>query len=142
VTPEVPTVPYRISRADTGQWVYQLLFDFQWEKPYDGNGWLGLLTFHPDGMLQVRLYSPLFDEWGDYQDAHGFTSHMWIDLLQGTVVKREVVEEARPEVAPENGQTVRPGLDQEAAGQSGHEANRKADREPDRRASAAFSPAA
>ena len=168
VTPEVPTVPYRISQADAGQWVYQLLFDFQWEKPYDGNGWLGLLTFYPDGMLQVRLYSPLFDEWGDYQDTHGFTSHMWIDLRHGTVVEREEVEEARPEVAPETGQTVRPWLDEEDeedeedAGQPGREADRdggrgaagklgleadrevdrELDREPDRRAGAAFPPAA
>lgn len=89
VTPEVPTVPFRIARANGGQWVYQLLFDFQWEKPYDGNGWIGLLTFHPDEMLEVRLYSPLLDEWGEYRDPQGFTSRMWIDLRQGRVIDHD-----------------------------------------------------
>ena len=89
VTPDVPTVPYRISRADAGQWVYQMLFDFQWEEPYGGNGWLGLLTFHPDDMLEVRLYTPFLDEWGEYRDSRGFTSRMWIDLEQGRVIDYE-----------------------------------------------------
>lgn len=84
-SPDLPTVPYRQSRAAAGQWVYQLLFDFQNQQPYEGNGWFGLMTFHPDGTVQVRLYSPFLDEWGNYRDGNGYTSQLVIGLEQGTV---------------------------------------------------------
>lgn len=84
-SPDLPVVPYRTPRGYNGQVVYEMLFDFQNQGDTRGDGWLGLLTFHPDNTLQVRLVSPYLDQWGAYRDGNGFTSQMEINLDTGLV---------------------------------------------------------
>lgn len=79
-----PVVPYRISMADDGHLVFQLLFNWQ-QQPNGGNGWLGLLTFHPDGTLEVNVYSPYLERYSDTVDERHFVSHMLIDLKRGGI---------------------------------------------------------
>lgn len=82
--PAVPVVPFRTPRAAAGHPVFELLFDWQAE-PNGGNGWLGLLTFHPDNTVEVNVYSPFLGEYAQERDSYGFTSHMIIDLETGLV---------------------------------------------------------
>ncbi|MBE5784081.1 MAG: hypothetical protein E7329_12310 [Clostridiales bacterium] len=45
-----------------GRTVHAMLSNYEWDKPYNGNSWLRLLTFFPDDRkIQVDTYSPLFD---------------------------------------------------------------------------------
>lgn len=80
--PEAPVVPFRVPRAADGHPVFELLFDWQAE-PNGGNGWIGLLTFHPDDTLEVVVYSPYLEEVGSYRDSRGFTSRTIFDLNTG-----------------------------------------------------------
>lgn len=80
--PEAPVVPFRVPRAAAGHPVFELLFDWQAE-PNGGNGWLGILTFHPDDTLEVVVYSPYLGEVGNYRDSRGFTSRTVFDLNTG-----------------------------------------------------------
>lgn len=80
--PEAPVIPYRVPRAADGHPVFELLFDWQAE-PNGGNGWIGLLTFHPDGTLEAVVYSPYLEEVGTYRDSRGFTSRTIFDLQTG-----------------------------------------------------------
>jgi hypothetical protein len=73
----IPSVPHRIARGDAGQPIYELLFDYQ-NQPHIGNGWFGLLTFHPDNTLEVRIYSPYLEEYSDIRDESGFASYLVI----------------------------------------------------------------
>ena len=42
--------------------VHAMLSNYEWDKPYNGNSWLRLLTFYPtENRVQVDTYSPLFD---------------------------------------------------------------------------------
>jgi hypothetical protein len=79
VWPDAPTVPYRVERGYVGQYVYELLFDYQ-NQPNIGNGYFGLLTFHPDHTLEVRVYSPYLEEYANARDEVGFTSYIKIKL--------------------------------------------------------------
>lgn len=83
-SPDLPVVPYGFGRNAYGQSVYELLFDWQ-TQPNGGNGWLGMITFNPDGTLHVRVYSPYLDEWGNYRDGNGHTSELLIDPERSTV---------------------------------------------------------
>lgn len=77
--PPVPVVPYHVGLGASGKPVFELLFDWQAE-PNGGNGWLGLLTFHPDNRLEVEVYSPYLGEYARTRDTNSFTSHMVIDM--------------------------------------------------------------
>ena len=45
-----------------GRTVHAMLSNYEWDKPYNGNSWLRLLTFFPDDRkIRVDTYSPLFD---------------------------------------------------------------------------------
>ena len=42
--------------------VHAMLSNYEWDKPYNGDSWLRLLTFYPaENRIQVDTYSPLFD---------------------------------------------------------------------------------
>lgn len=87
-TPDLPVIPYRVAERGPGlQPVYELLFDYQ-NQDNGGNGWLGLLTFLPDGTLDVTLYSPYLGAQAQFRDRYGFTSRLTIDLATGEVVQK------------------------------------------------------
>lgn len=71
--PKAPTVPYQLHGNVAGKRVFEFVFDWQ-DEPNGGNGWLGLITFRPDGALEVSVYSPFLDEWADAKDPNGYTS--------------------------------------------------------------------
>lgn len=83
-SPANVSVPFFTERTQSGHVVPALLFDFQ-NQPSGGNGWLGLLTFHPDGLLEVRIYSPYLGVYADELDPNGFTSRLLIDTTTGKV---------------------------------------------------------
>ena len=49
------------------------MFDWQ-DEPNGGSGWLGLITFRPDGAIDISVYSPYLDEWADARDDNGYRS--------------------------------------------------------------------
>lgn len=83
-SPATTSVPFLVDRTIFGHWVPALLFDYQ-NQDNGGNGWIGLLTFHPDDTLEVRVYSPYLDMYADELDPNGFTSHLFIDFESGKV---------------------------------------------------------
>lgn len=83
-SPTVPVLPYGLGRTMHGNYVYELLFDWQ-NQPNGGNGWLGLITFNPDGTIRVRIYSPYLDEWASYVDGNSYTSEIVIEPEQAFV---------------------------------------------------------
>lgn len=75
----VSTVPRLVSVGDHGNFVYQLLVDYQGE-PNGGDGWLVLLDFSPDQKVTVRAYSPYQGQYKTGTDNYGFDNHFVIDV--------------------------------------------------------------
>lgn len=71
--PKAPTVPYQLQRNAAGRRVFEFVFDWQ-DEPNGGSGWLGLITFRPDGAIDISVYSPYLDEWADARDDNGYRS--------------------------------------------------------------------
>lgn len=79
------TIPYQVARADPGQAVYEMLFNYQGIGD-GGDGWFGLLTFCPDGKLHARIYSPYLGEYASERDIFGFRSELVLDISEGGVI--------------------------------------------------------
>lgn len=75
-------IPYRVTRGEHGNPVYQLLANFQGEGE-GGDGYLILLTMHPDGTVEARSYSPYYGTYKTDVDQYGFTNHIRIDRNLG-----------------------------------------------------------
>lgn len=63
-------IPYRVARGDYGNRVLQMLADFQ-AGPQGGEGYVVLVTFHRDGWVTARAYSPYLDAEKRGFDAYG-----------------------------------------------------------------------
>ena len=63
-------IPYRVARGDYGNRVLQMLADFQ-AGPQGGEGYVVLVTFHSDGWVTARAYSPYLDAEKRGFDAYG-----------------------------------------------------------------------
>lgn len=79
-----PVVPYRVATGRDGHFVYELLFNWQ-QEPNGGNGWLGLITFHPNNTMEVSVYSPYLGEYARQRSRTGFVSRVTFDLQTGGV---------------------------------------------------------
>jgi|GEM_PF-3967453 len=53
---------FRTDANDAGQNVHQMLANYQLRQPFGGNGYLRLLTVNPDGTVDVKSYSPLYNQ--------------------------------------------------------------------------------
>ncbi|MBN1910360.1 MAG: metallophosphoesterase [Pirellulales bacterium] len=54
---------FQVSRGDHGNWVNEMLVNYQVQK-IGGGAWLRLLEFLPDGKtIQAKTYSPLYEEY-------------------------------------------------------------------------------
>jgi 3',5'-cyclic AMP phosphodiesterase CpdA len=53
---------YRTDLNDAGQNVHQMLVNYQFLAPLGGNGFLRLLIVQPDGTVQVKSFSPVYNE--------------------------------------------------------------------------------
>ncbi|MGE9270554.1 MAG: hypothetical protein ACQKBU_07100, partial [Verrucomicrobiales bacterium] len=53
---------FRTDPNDAGQNVHQMLANYQFLSPFGGNGFLRLLVVNPDGTVEVKSYSPLYNE--------------------------------------------------------------------------------
>lgn len=53
---------FRTDPNDAGQNVHQMLVNYQFLSPLGGNGYLRLLVVHPDGTVQVKSYSPVYND--------------------------------------------------------------------------------
>ncbi|HEX6971042.1 MAG TPA: metallophosphoesterase [Limnochordia bacterium] len=76
------TIPRRLSHGLHGNTVYEMLIDYQGD-PNGGNGYLALLTFRPDGMIEVQAYSPYLGQGRQDRDGYGFGNHFLIDTVRG-----------------------------------------------------------
>lgn len=52
---------FRTDANDVGQNVHQMLVNYQFLSPFGGNGYLRLLVVNPDGRVDVKSYSPLYN---------------------------------------------------------------------------------
>jgi hypothetical protein len=60
--------PYLMTENDSGNPVYQMLFDTQ-SRQAGGEGWIRLFEFDPDGVtIHVKSYSPYFNQWSYASD--------------------------------------------------------------------------
>lgn len=84
------TIPYRVTRGDHGNPVYQLLADYQGE-PEGGGGYLILMSVRPDGTVEIRSYSPYSATFKTDTDYYGFTNQVRIDrnIGQAWVIRPE-----------------------------------------------------
>jgi len=53
---------FRTDANDAGQKVHQMLANYQFLAPFGGNGFLRLLIVNPDGRVEVKSYSPIYNE--------------------------------------------------------------------------------
>jgi len=83
-SPDVPVIPYRVGTTTGGRPVFELLFDYQ-NQPNGGDGWLGILAFHPDNTMEGWVYSPYLGKYSDAVAANGYTAHIIADLATGSV---------------------------------------------------------
>ncbi|MDZ8120073.1 LamG-like jellyroll fold domain-containing protein [Pontiella agarivorans] len=52
---------FRTDANNAGQNVHQMLANYQFLSPFGGNGYLRLLIINPDGTVEVKSYSPLYN---------------------------------------------------------------------------------
>ncbi|YCM42498.1 metallophosphoesterase [Verrucomicrobiaceae bacterium 227] len=52
---------FRTDANNAGQNVHQMLANYQFLAPFGGNGYLRLLTVNPNGTVEVKSYSPLYN---------------------------------------------------------------------------------
>ncbi|RYD67902.1 MAG: hypothetical protein EOP83_01850 [Verrucomicrobiaceae bacterium] len=53
---------FRTDTNDAGQKVHQMLANYQFLAPLGGNGYLRLLVVNPDGRVEVKSYSPIYND--------------------------------------------------------------------------------
>src|SRR5690606_35913034 len=59
---------FRTDPNDAGQNVHQMLINYQFLSPFGGNGYLRLLIVKPDGEVEVKSYSPLYNSFRSEED--------------------------------------------------------------------------
>lgn len=59
---------FRTDANDAGQNVHQMLANYQFLAPFGGNGFLRLLIVNPDGTVEVKSYSALYNEFRSEAD--------------------------------------------------------------------------
>jgi hypothetical protein len=60
-----------------GQNVHQMLVNYQMLGPLSGNGYLRLLTVNPDGTVQAKSYSPVYNQWDTDADQQFTFDFEW-----------------------------------------------------------------
>lgn len=53
---------FRTDPNDAGQNVHQMLVNYQFRQPLGGNAYLRLLTVNPDGTVEVKSFSPIYND--------------------------------------------------------------------------------
>ncbi len=53
---------FRTDANNAGQNVHQMLANYQFLSPFGGNGFLRLLVVNPDGTVEVKSYSPIYNQ--------------------------------------------------------------------------------
>ena len=89
-------IPRQAAIGENGNRVYEILVDYQ-SDPNGGNGYLVLMTFYPEGRIEVRAYSPYLGQDRDVTDRFGFNNHFIINTEKGTF---EEVTKSRSIVRP------------------------------------------
>ncbi len=59
---------FRTDANDAGQNVHQMLANYQFLQPFGGNGFLRLLIVNPDGTVEVKSYSPIYNQFRSETD--------------------------------------------------------------------------
>ena len=59
---------FRTDANDAGQNVHQMLINYQFLSPFGGNGFLRLLIVNPNGSVEVKSYSPIYNEFRSEAD--------------------------------------------------------------------------
>ncbi|GHC43138.1 metallophosphoesterase [Roseibacillus persicicus] len=68
---------YRMDASDTGLNVHQMLVNYQFLAPFGGNGFLRLLTVNPDGTVEAKSYSPIYNEFRSEADQEFSFDFEW-----------------------------------------------------------------
>ncbi|MDP0492167.1 MAG: metallophosphoesterase [Verrucomicrobiota bacterium JB023] len=72
---------YRVDEGDTGLNVHQMLVNYQFLSPFGGNAFLRLLTVNPDGSVDAKSYSPLYNEFRSEADQEFTFDFEWYSPL-------------------------------------------------------------
>lgn len=75
-------IPRQVALGVHGNPVYEMLIDYQ-SDPMGGNGYMVLMTFHPDETIEVKAYSPYLGQERDLVSPQGYTNHFVIDTRKG-----------------------------------------------------------
>lgn len=75
-------IPRQVALGRNRNWVYEMLIDYQ-SDPMGGNGYFVLMTFNPDGTIEVRAYSPYLSQDRTMLNQYGHTNHFIIDTENG-----------------------------------------------------------
>ena len=70
---------FRTDPNDAGQNVHQMLANYQFLGPFGGNGFLRLLIVNPDGTVEVKSYSPIYNEFRSEADQAFEFEFEWYD---------------------------------------------------------------
>ncbi|MCW1883677.1 metallophosphoesterase [Luteolibacter flavescens] len=70
---------FRTDANDAGQNVHQMLANYQFLAPLGGNGYLRLLVVNPDGTVEVKSYSPIYNDFRSEADQAFEFDFEWYD---------------------------------------------------------------
>jgi 3',5'-cyclic AMP phosphodiesterase CpdA len=77
-------IPINVGLGESKNWVYEMLMDYQGD-PNGGNGYLCLVTFQPDGRIEVKSYSPYLGQERNQRDGYGYTNTSSLTRLTGSI---------------------------------------------------------
>lgn len=83
---DVSTMRSQVAVGDCGNFVYEILADYQ-SEPNGGNGWLVLMEFLDDHIVEVHAYSPYLGEYERERVMRGFTNHFMIEQERGLILQ-------------------------------------------------------
>ena len=82
----VSTMRSQVAVGDCGNFVYEILADYQ-SEPNGGDGWLVLMEFLDDRVVEVYAYSPYLGEYESERVVRGFTNHFMIEQERGLILQ-------------------------------------------------------
>lgn len=75
---------FRTDANDAGQNVHQMLANYQMQGPLGGNGYLRLLIVNPDGTVEVKSYSPVYNAFNTASNHEFSFNFEWYDPIDST----------------------------------------------------------
>jgi hypothetical protein len=83
----VPIMRYQVAIGDHKNFVFEMLADYQHE-PNGGDGWLVLMEFLDEKLVEVWAYSPYLDQYETNRTEGGYTNHFIVAFEEGMVFQK------------------------------------------------------